>query len=88
MAPEAAIMEIYFGGFFVRAYRKWQLQSRGMGGESHIGFSCTHWCTFLEQEVREKYRGFCCAAAHVSPLHPATFKREIQIFYPEIYTSE
>ena len=38
--------------------------------------------------MREKRRAFCCVAAHVSPLPPATFTREIQTLYPQMYTSD
>ena len=55
-------------------------------GTEIVCFVLTQWCKFLKQEVREKRRRFCCAAALVSPLPPATFRCEFQIFNPKIVT--
>ena len=52
-------------------------QTRIEGGEGVAKYLdsnlwCTPWCKFLEQEVRENSRTFCCATARVSPLPPPT----------------
>ena len=42
----------------------------------------TQWSKFLEQEVREKRRTFCCAAARFFPLSLLpNFTRKFQIFF-------